>query len=68
VLRQELPAGRRTHDTELAKDLASLAADGGLLLIGVGGAAACGGSSFVASTRMVAAITGVGAQLSISRR
>src|SRR6266851_4150934 len=44
-----------THNTELAEGLASLAADDGLLLIGVDGAAACGGSPFVASTRMVAA-------------
>jgi hypothetical protein len=34
-LKQELPAGKRTHNTELAQDLASLAVDGGLLVIGV---------------------------------
>lgn len=34
-LKQELPTGNRTHNTELAKDLASLAVDGGLLLIGI---------------------------------
>ena len=34
-LKQELPAGKRTHNTDLAKDLASLAVDGGLLVIGV---------------------------------
>ena len=34
-LKQELPAGNRAHNTELAKDLASLAVDGGLLLIGI---------------------------------
>jgi hypothetical protein len=32
-LKQELPAGNRAHNAELAKDLASLAVDGGLLLI-----------------------------------
>jgi Schlafen, AlbA_2 len=34
-LKQELPAGKRTHNTELAQDLASFAVDGGLLVIGV---------------------------------
>jgi hypothetical protein len=34
-LKQELPAGKRTHNTELAQDLASLAVDGGLLVVGV---------------------------------
>jgi hypothetical protein len=34
-LKQELPTGARTHNAELAKDLASLAVDGGLLLIGI---------------------------------
>ena len=34
-LKQELPAGKRTHNTELAKDLASLAVDGGLLVVGI---------------------------------
>jgi hypothetical protein len=34
-LKQELPAGKATFNTELAKDLASLAVDGGLLVIGV---------------------------------
>lgn len=34
-LKQELPAGTRTHNTELAQDLASFAIDGGLLVIGV---------------------------------
>jgi len=34
-LKQELPVGRRTHNTELAQDLASFAVDGGLLVIGV---------------------------------
>jgi hypothetical protein len=34
-LKQELPAGKRTHNTELAQDLASLAVDGGLLIIGI---------------------------------
>jgi hypothetical protein len=34
-LKQELPAGKRTHNTELAQDLASLAVDGGLLVVGI---------------------------------
>jgi hypothetical protein len=34
-LKQELPPGKRTHNTELAQDLASLAVDGGLLVIGI---------------------------------
>jgi hypothetical protein len=34
-LKQELPAGKRTHNTELAQDLASLAIDGGLLVVGI---------------------------------
>lgn len=34
-LKQELPAGKRTHNTELAQDLASFAVAGGLLVIGV---------------------------------
>jgi hypothetical protein len=34
-LKQDLPAGKPKHNTDLAKDLASLAVDGGLLLIGV---------------------------------
>jgi hypothetical protein len=34
-LKQELSAGKRTHNTELAQDLASLAVDGGLLVVGV---------------------------------
>jgi hypothetical protein len=34
-LKQELPAGKATANTDLAKDLASLAVDGGLLVIGV---------------------------------
>jgi Putative DNA-binding domain len=34
-LKQEVPAGKRTHNTELAQDLASLAIDGGLLVVGV---------------------------------
>jgi hypothetical protein len=34
-LKQELPAGKATFNTDLAKDLASLAVDGGLLVIGV---------------------------------
>jgi len=34
-LKRELPAGKRTHNTELAQDLASFAIDGGLLVIGV---------------------------------
>jgi Putative DNA-binding domain len=34
-LKQELPAGKRTHNTELAQDLASLAVAGGLLVIGI---------------------------------
>lgn len=34
-LKQELPVGKRTHNTELAQDLASFAVDGGLLVIGV---------------------------------
>jgi hypothetical protein len=34
-LKQELPGGKRTHNTELAQDLASLAVDGGLLVIGI---------------------------------
>lgn len=34
-LKQELPTGKRTHNTELAQDLASLAVDGGLLVIGI---------------------------------
>lgn len=34
-LKQELPAGKRTLNTELAQDLASFAVDGGLLVIGV---------------------------------
>lgn len=34
-LKQELPAGKRKDNTELAKDLASLAVDSGLLVIGV---------------------------------
>ena len=32
-LKQELPTGKRTHSTELAQDLASLAVDGGLLAV-----------------------------------
>jgi len=34
-LKQELPAGKAKHNTNLGKDLASLAVDGGLLVIGV---------------------------------
>jgi hypothetical protein len=34
-LKQELPAGKRTHNTELAQDLAALAVDGGLLVVGI---------------------------------
>jgi Schlafen, AlbA_2 len=34
-LKRELPAGKRTHNTELAQDLASLAVDGGLLVVGI---------------------------------
>jgi hypothetical protein len=34
-LKQELPAGKRTHNTELAQDLASLAVDAGLLVVGI---------------------------------
>ncbi|MEU7525464.1 ATP-binding protein [Saccharothrix sp. NPDC042600] len=34
-LKQELPAGKATANTDVAKDLASLAVDGGLLVIGV---------------------------------
>lgn len=34
-LKRELPPGKRTHNTELAQDLASLAIDGGLLVIGI---------------------------------
>ena len=34
-LKREFPAGKRTHNTELAQDLASLAVDGGLLVVGV---------------------------------
>ncbi len=34
-LKQELPSGKAKHNTDLAKDLASLAVDGGLLVIGV---------------------------------
>jgi hypothetical protein len=34
-LKQELPAGKRTHNTELAQDLASFAVDGGLLVVGI---------------------------------
>jgi Putative DNA-binding domain len=34
-LKQELPAGKRTANAELAQDLASFAVDGGLLVIGV---------------------------------
>lgn len=34
-LKQELPPRNRAHNTELAKDLASLAVGGGLLLIGI---------------------------------
>jgi hypothetical protein len=34
-LKQELPAGKRTHNTELAQDMASLAVDGGLLVVGI---------------------------------
>lgn len=34
-LKQELPAGKAKHNTDLAKDLASLAVDGGLLVVGV---------------------------------
>ena len=34
-LKQELPTGKRTHNTELAQDLASLAVDGGLLVVGI---------------------------------
>ena len=34
-LKQELPAGKRTHNTELGQDLASLAIDGGLLVVGI---------------------------------
>jgi hypothetical protein len=34
-LKQELPAGKRMHNTELAQDLASLAIDGGLLVVGI---------------------------------
>jgi hypothetical protein len=34
-LKQELPTGKATFNTDLAKDLASLAVDGGLLVIGV---------------------------------
>src|SRR4051812_5638807 len=34
-LKQELPTGKRTVNTDLAQDLASLAVDGGLLIIGV---------------------------------
>lgn len=34
-LKQELPVGKATVNTDLAKDLASLAVDGGLLVIGI---------------------------------
>jgi hypothetical protein len=34
-LKQELPTGKRTVNTDLAQDLASLAVDGGLLIIGI---------------------------------
>jgi Schlafen, AlbA_2 len=34
-LKRELPAGKRTQNTELAQDLASLAIDGGLLVVGI---------------------------------
>ncbi|MBM7774376.1 hypothetical protein JOD54_004580 [Actinokineospora baliensis] len=34
-LKQELPSGKPTINTDLAKDLASLAVDGGLLVIGI---------------------------------
>jgi Putative DNA-binding domain len=34
-LKQGFPAGKRTHNTELAQDLASLAVDGGLLVVGI---------------------------------
>jgi hypothetical protein len=34
-LKQELPAGKRRHNTDLAIDLASLAVDGGMLVIGM---------------------------------
>jgi hypothetical protein len=34
-LKQELPAGKASLNTDLAKDLASLAVDGGLVIIGV---------------------------------
>jgi hypothetical protein len=34
-LKQELPVGKRTYNTELAQDLASFAVDGGLLVLGV---------------------------------
>ncbi|WP_291408886.1 helix-turn-helix domain-containing protein [Actinophytocola sp.] len=34
-LKQELPVGKATVNTDVAKDLASLAVDGGLLIIGV---------------------------------
>jgi Schlafen, AlbA_2 len=34
-LKQELAPGKRTHNTELAQDLASLAVGGGLLVIGI---------------------------------
>lgn len=34
-LKQDLPPRNRAHNTDLAKDLASLAVDGGLLVIGV---------------------------------
>lgn len=33
-LKRELPTHKRTHNTELAQDLASLAVDSGLLVIG----------------------------------
>ena len=34
-LKRELPTGKPKHNTDLAKDLASLAVDGGLLVIGI---------------------------------
>jgi hypothetical protein len=34
-LKQELPTRKRTVNTELAQDLASLAVDSGLLVIGI---------------------------------
>jgi hypothetical protein len=52
-LKRELQAGKRTHNTELAHDLASFAVDGGLLVIGgritTAGPARCAGSNWPSS-------------------